>query len=97
MLFKVGQLIYYVSIGYRLRQGDVIVCDTPEPLTPADDDVEAKVEADFDHMVQYVGRVHMKLGDICEVEINTVWDPPWTSAKISSRGRKILESFGVAL
>ena len=35
--------------------------------------------------------------DICEVEINTVWDPPWTSAKISNRGRKILESFGVAL
>lgn len=35
--------------------------------------------------------------DICRVEIDTVWDPPWTSARISDRGRKILESFGVAL
>ena len=34
--------------------------------------------------------------EICSVEIDTVWDPPWTSARISDRGREILKSFGVA-
>ena len=33
---------------------------------------------------------------IHEVEIVTVWDPPWTTAAISDRGRAYLKSFGVA-
>ena len=64
------QLLHYVSIGYQLRPGDVIVSGTPGALTPADDDEDAKVESHFDHKVQYAGRVHMKPGDICEVEIS---------------------------
>lgn len=31
-----------------------------------------------------------------EVDINVVWDPPWTTARISEEGREILRSFGVA-
>ena len=34
--------------------------------------------------------------EIREVEIVTVWDPPWTTAAISERGRAHLKSFGVA-
>lgn len=34
--------------------------------------------------------------EIREVEVETVWDPPWTTAAISDRGRAWLKSFGVA-
>lgn len=30
------------------------------------------------------------------VEISEVWDPPWTSARMTDEGRAILRSFGVA-
>lgn len=68
-LFKVEELIHYISIGYQLRPGDVIVCGTPGALKPESDDAEAQLGAHFDH-VQFAGRVHMKPGDICEVEIS---------------------------
>lgn len=31
-----------------------------------------------------------------EVEIREVWDPPWTSERMTAEGRAILRSFGVA-
>ena len=31
------------------------------------------------------------------VEVEVVWDPPWTTARISDRGRRILEEAGIAL
>lgn len=34
--------------------------------------------------------------DIREVELVTEWDPPWTTAAISERGRAYLGTFGVA-
>jgi len=34
--------------------------------------------------------------EIREVTIEHAWDPPWTTALISKRGRKLLNSFGVA-
>lgn len=34
--------------------------------------------------------------DIDEVKINQVWDPPWTTDRISEEGRKVLKNFGVA-
>ncbi len=34
--------------------------------------------------------------EIRAVELVTVWDPPWTTAAISERGRALLRSFGVA-
>ena len=30
-----------------------------------------------------------------QVEINEVWDPPWTTARITAEGRRKLQSFGV--
>lgn len=32
-----------------------------------------------------------------EVEIETVWDPPWSTARVTDRGRRILERAGIAL
>jgi metal-sulfur cluster biosynthetic enzyme len=32
-----------------------------------------------------------------EVRINVVWDPPWTSARMTEAGRDALESWGLAL
>jgi metal-sulfur cluster biosynthetic enzyme len=32
-----------------------------------------------------------------EVRINIVWDPPWTSARMTEAGRDALESWGLAV
>ena len=34
--------------------------------------------------------------DIDEVNINQVWDPPWTADRISEEGKRILKRSGVA-
>lgn len=69
-VFSMEDIIHYVSIGHQLRPGDVIVCGTPGALTPDPDDAEAQVGAHSDDKVQFAGRVHMKPGDVCEVEIS---------------------------
>jgi 2-keto-4-pentenoate hydratase/2-oxohepta-3-ene-1,7-dioic acid hydratase in catechol pathway len=68
-IFKYDELIHYISTGYRLRPGDVIVCGTPGAKKPDANDKAAQVDAHFDDAVQYAGRVHMTPGDVCEVEI----------------------------
>jgi metal-sulfur cluster biosynthetic enzyme len=35
--------------------------------------------------------------DILDVAIETVWDPPWTTARVPERGREILRAAGVAI
>ncbi|HEX6558105.1 MAG TPA: metal-sulfur cluster assembly factor [Longimicrobiales bacterium] len=37
-----------------------------------------------------------KLDDVEEVRINQVWDPPWTTDRISEAGREALKKCGVA-
>ncbi len=34
---------------------------------------------------------------IDHVEIDVVWDPPWSTARVTERGRRILERAGIAL
>ncbi len=31
-----------------------------------------------------------------EVEINVVWDPPWTNERLTSEGRLLLKAYGVS-
>lgn len=38
----------------------------------------------------------LKFDDIRDIEINHVWDPPWTVDRISEEGRKALKRCGVA-
>jgi len=32
-----------------------------------------------------------------EVRVNVVWDPPWTSARLTEQGREALEVWGLAV
>lgn len=64
MLFSVEQVIKYLSTGYSLRPGDVIVMGTPGALPPGPDYVPGPNESD-----RIPGRTHMKVGDTVEVEM----------------------------
>jgi phenylacetate-CoA oxygenase PaaJ subunit len=37
------------------------------------------------------------LPGVASVEVNVVWNPPWTKSRLSEQGRDILQSFGVAV
>ncbi len=67
MLFSVEQVIRYLSTGYSLRPGDVIVMGTPGALPPGPDYVPGNTDSD-----RIPGRTHMKPGDVVEVEISGI-------------------------
>ncbi|MFN2431817.1 MAG: metal-sulfur cluster assembly factor [Gemmatimonadota bacterium] len=73
--------------GVRVSDGAVEVDLTHTALgCPAiemmQDDVEAALRA---------------LPGIVDVRVNTVWDPPWTKARLTPRGRMLLLTCGVGL
>jgi metal-sulfur cluster biosynthetic enzyme len=39
----------------------------------------------------------MREPGVNEVRVNVVWDPPWTSARMTEAGRDALESWGLAV
>jgi 2-keto-4-pentenoate hydratase/2-oxohepta-3-ene-1,7-dioic acid hydratase in catechol pathway len=81
MVFGVPQLINYLSQGYYLRPGDVIVSGSPGslPLHAGE-----KPTSKNDGGVYVEGMVQMKPGDVCEVEIDglgTLSNPVVADAK----------------
>ena len=64
MLFSVEQVIHYLSTGYLLRAGDVIVMGTPGALHPP-----AGYQPTAWDSKRIPGRTRMKPGDLCEVEM----------------------------
>ncbi|HZT50857.1 MAG TPA: fumarylacetoacetate hydrolase family protein [Stellaceae bacterium] len=66
MVFGVPQLINYLSQGYFLRPGDVIVSGSPGSLPPHPGETPPPNEGG----VYVAGMVQMKPGDVCEVEIS---------------------------
>jgi len=64
MLFSVEQVIHYLSTGYLLRAGDVIVMGTPGALHPP-----AGYQPTQWDSKRIPGRTRMKPGDLCEVEM----------------------------
>ena len=64
MLFSVEQVIHYLSTGYLLRAGDVIVMGTPGALHPP----PGYRPTEWDSK-RIPGRTRMKPGDLCEVEM----------------------------
>jgi len=66
MVFGVPQLINYLSQGYFLRPGDVIVSGSPGSLPPHPGETPPPNEGG----VYVPGMVQMKPGDVCEVEIS---------------------------
>ncbi len=65
MVFDVPHLINYLSQGYYLRPGDVIVTGSPGSLPPHKGETPPANSGG----VYVAGMVQMKPGDICEVEI----------------------------
>jgi metal-sulfur cluster biosynthetic enzyme len=39
----------------------------------------------------------LELPGVVSVQVNVVWNPPWTKSRLSEQGRDILQSFGVAI
>jgi 2-keto-4-pentenoate hydratase/2-oxohepta-3-ene-1,7-dioic acid hydratase in catechol pathway len=64
MLFSVEQVIHYLSTGYTLQTGDVIVMGTPGALKKPSDYVPGPYDSP-----RIPGRTRMKPGDVCEVEL----------------------------
>jgi 2-keto-4-pentenoate hydratase/2-oxohepta-3-ene-1,7-dioic acid hydratase in catechol pathway len=64
MLFSVEQVIHYLSTGYLLRAGDVIVMGTPGALKPP-----PGYQPGPNDSKRIPGRTRMRPGDLCEVEI----------------------------
>jgi 2-keto-4-pentenoate hydratase/2-oxohepta-3-ene-1,7-dioic acid hydratase in catechol pathway len=66
LLFEVPRLIEYLSEGYTLQPGDVIVTGSPGalPLRPGENP-EKPVGR-----VIVAGQLHMRPGDVCEVEVD---------------------------
>lgn len=65
MLFSVEQVIHYLSTGYTLQPGDVIVMGTPGALKKPPGYVLGPYNSP-----RNPGRTRMKPGDVCEVEIS---------------------------
>ena len=66
MVFDVRQLINYLSQGYYLRPGDVIVSGSPGSLPPHPGEAPPPNTGG----VYVPGMVQMKPGDVCEIEID---------------------------
>lgn len=68
MLFGVAQIVAYLSEGYTLQPGDVIATGTPGalPLRPGEEPEAPKGP------VVVEGQLHMRDGDVCEVEIDGI-------------------------
>jgi 2-keto-4-pentenoate hydratase/2-oxohepta-3-ene-1,7-dioic acid hydratase in catechol pathway len=66
MVFDVPHLINYLSQGYYLRPGDVIVSGSPGSLPPHPGETPPPNTS----KVYVPGMVQMKPGDVCEVEIS---------------------------
>lgn len=66
MLFDVPAIIAYLSEGYTLQPGDVIVTGSPGalPLQPGEKPEKPRGP------VVVEGQLHMRAGDMCEVEID---------------------------
>jgi 2-keto-4-pentenoate hydratase/2-oxohepta-3-ene-1,7-dioic acid hydratase in catechol pathway len=72
MLFDVPSVVSYLSQGYRLRPGDMIAMGTPGALRPAAGDVEGQDISRQYGPFKTPGLVHMRPGDVVEVEISSL-------------------------
>jgi metal-sulfur cluster biosynthetic enzyme len=50
-----------------------------------------------DFIVDDVRQRLLREEGIHEVRVNVVWDPPWTSARMTQEGRDALETWGLAV
>ncbi len=50
-----------------------------------------------DFILEDVRERLLREAGVREVRVNVVWDPPWTSARMTEAGRDSLESWGLAV
>ncbi len=50
-----------------------------------------------DFILEDVRERLLREAGVREVRVNIVWDPPWTSARMTEAGRDTLESWGLAV
>lgn len=50
-----------------------------------------------DFILEDVRERLLRESGVSEVRINVVWDPPWTSARLTEAGRDALEAWGLAV
>jgi metal-sulfur cluster biosynthetic enzyme len=50
-----------------------------------------------DYILEDVRDRLLREPDVEEVVVNVVWDPPWTSARLTRAGRDALEMWGLAV
>ena len=50
-----------------------------------------------DYILEDVRDRLLREPDVDEVVVNVVWDPPWTSARLTQAGRDALEMWGLAV
>ena len=70
MLFDVSSVVSYLCQGYELRPGDMIAMGTPGVLPAESQDVEGLNLARQHGPFKIPGLVHMRPGDVVEVEIS---------------------------
>ena len=84
--------INLVDLGviYDIRQGDAGMVEVDLTFTamgcPASDFILEDIR---ERLLREAG--------VQEVRINVVWDPPWTSARLTEQGREALEEWGLAV
>jgi metal-sulfur cluster biosynthetic enzyme len=50
-----------------------------------------------DFMVEDIRERLLSEPDVDQVEVRIVWDPPWTTARLTEAGRDALEEWGLAV
>ncbi len=75
-------LVYDVRCEGRLAELDITFTATACPC------------ADF--IVEDIRTRLLREPAIDEVQINIVWDPPWTNDRLTPEGRELLRAFGVS-
>ena len=84
--------INLVDLGviYDVRQGD-------DGMVEVDLTFTAMGCPASDFILEDVRERLLREPGVNEVKVNVVWDPPWTSARMTEQGREALEEWGLAV
>ena len=84
--------INLVDLGviYDIRQGD-------DGMVEVDLTFTAMGCPASDFILEDVRERLLREPGVNEVRVNVVWDPPWTSARMTEQGREALEEWGLAV
>ena len=79
-----------LGVIYDIRQGD-------DGMVEVDLTFTAMGCPASDFILDDVRERLLREPGVNEVRINVVWDPPWTSARLTEQGREALEEWGLAV